>query len=154
MQHPFGGARPGLVEVKIDTTDGRIRRNVLAAASCNYPHNTNGEGAIRTRSLRYSLENKHLEHNPLFYNELRATLRYHTHTVPTLFVTPRIGRYVGQSREVPRSHKRFPLPLFPRDANSRHPKTGQGRHRNPQPQLTRVPHSSPRPGTQTGQSFP
>ena len=36
-------------------------------------------------------------------------MRYHPHTVPTLFVTPRIGQYVGQSGQVLCSHRRSPL---------------------------------------------
>ncbi len=52
----------------------------------------NGEGGIRTRSLRYILENKDLGHKPFFCNELCATIRYYSRTIFTRFVTPKIGQ--------------------------------------------------------------
>jgi hypothetical protein len=70
--------------------------------------------------LHYILENEHLSRNPLLHKELRATIHYRSHTVPTRLVTPGIGQYVGQSCEVPRSHKRLPLPLFDYAVGLRH----------------------------------
>jgi hypothetical protein len=92
----------------------------IAISAVGLPQASFPEGGIRTRPPRYMLESKPLERNPLFCNELRATILYLTHTLPTRFVTAEIGQYLGQSNQGCDCKTVFSLRRCPNPAGAGH----------------------------------
>jgi hypothetical protein len=77
--------------------NARHTTSPLDSGTCSMSRGHNGEGGIRTRPSPPMLRNAGFGHKSFLQRELSATQRYYARTLPTRFVTRKIGQSIGQS---------------------------------------------------------